>query len=165
MVNLKNAKTTKGRQVFTLTVISLLALMILAVISSSVYAGKEIDISDSAMKKLEDKLKDLDKSDKELKAKIANAEKNIEEQLELKSLLDEQISITEQRIESTNALIIGYQNEIRSYADQIAALEANIDANYEMMLDLLCMSYMDSNYSYIEIILGAKDIKDFIMRV
>jgi len=165
VINLKNAKTSKGRQVFTLTVISVLAIVMCALLSSSVYAGKEIDISDSAMKKLEDKLKDLDKSDKELKAKIANAEKDIEKQMELKTLLDEQISITEQKIESTNALIIGYQNEIRAYADQIAALELNISNNYDMMLDLLCMSYMDSNYSYIEIILGAKDIKDFIMRV
>jgi len=161
--NIKNNKKFKRLTLCALTVTAAAAL-ILAFPADKTVAG-EIDISDAAMKKLEDKLAALDKSDKELKAKIANAEKNIEEQLELKTLLDEQISITEQRIESTNQLIIGYQNEIRMYADQIAALEGDVEENYQMMLELLRMSYMDSNYSYLEIILGSKDIKDFITRV
>ena len=92
-----------------ISVVSLLTVLLTALPGDTVCG--EIDISDAAMKKLEDKLAALAKSDKDMKAKIANAEKNIDEQLQLKTYLDEQISITEQRIQTTNELIIGYQNE------------------------------------------------------
>jgi len=128
------------------------------------FCGK-IDISDANMKRLEDELKALDASDKALKAKISNAEKNIDEQLQLKTYLDEQISITEQRIATANELIIGYQNQARDYADQIAALENTEAATYDAVREMLVVVHENSSYSHLEIILGAKDLNEFFVSI
>jgi len=146
-----------------ISVVSLLTVLLTALPGDTVCG--EIDISDAAMKKLEDKLAALAKSDKDMKAKIANAEKNIDEQLQLKTYLDEQISITEQRIQTTNELIIGYQNEARSYADQITQLEQSVYTTFNAVMDMLTISYENSNYSHLEIILGSKNLNEFFMSV
>ena len=128
-------------------------------------ASSEIDISDANMKKLEDQLAALEKSDKELKSKISKAETSITEQKNLKSYLDTQISLTEQKIENTNNLILEYQNVIRMYGDAIAEMEQTVASRYQQVLDLLCLAYEESKYSYFEIILGTTNFSDFLMSV
>ena len=139
--------------------------LVLADTPATLCANSQIDISDANMKKLEDQLAALEKSDKDLKSKINKAESSIVEQKNLKSYLDTQISLTEQKIENTNNLIIEYQNVIRMYGDAIAEMEQTVASRYQQVLDLLCLSYEESKYSYFEIILGTTSFSDFLMSV
>ena len=128
-------------------------------------ADKEIDISETRMKKLQEKLEQNRRSQQENKKKIEEAENNLADEIIKKKLLDESVTLTRIEIETMNDILIENANNIREKEADIKDLEADIEDQYEAFKQRLVYAYEEGSVNYLEIILGAKSITEFLMNV
>ena len=121
-----------------------------------------VDTSKEAETALKDKIAELQKEQRDLKAKLEAAENNIAEQKNKKQYLDSLISSTETEIETATALIAEYESKIVTKNSEIEAMEADIEDNYNDMMGRLRFSYEQGNASYLELILNSDNMADFL---
>ena len=121
--------------------------------------------TDATVQKLEDDIKALEKTQKDLLNKI-NASKNEASQVsQTKTYLDNLVYTLEAKISTSNKLIEELDQKIKDTNADIAVREEEIKKTNEKFIERLRMAHEDGTASYIEMLLEADSISDFLSRM
>lgn len=121
--------------------------------------------TDATVAAMEAKIKALQSQKKDVLAKINAAKNNRAEAVQYKSYIDEQINLTEEEIETIESLISELDNKIIEKESEIETASANIDEQYDNFKQIMRLTYEEGDTSYVEMVLGAEDFYDFLVRV
>lgn len=113
-------------------------------------------------KESEQKQSELKSKNEELNTKLKELKDNESEKKAYKETLDSQITVVEQQIDEANRQITDLDNKIAELEISINELQQSIDKNFEILGQRLKAIYMAGDTSTLDIILGAKDFKDFL---
>lgn len=143
-------------------------LIVTAVAFLSDFAGKvngaDPIINDATVQAYEQRLREIAREQDALKATLAKARTNEASAKEIKAQLDRQISLSIDKIEYTNKLLDELSANIEKKNDEIAEKTADIDEQYENLKTLLRITYEEGDVSYLELIMGAESLYDFLVR-
>ncbi len=151
------------KKVFRIVALIIVILMAVSLVSGIILSGASANAKsvDSMQKELDE----LAKKKEQLERELAVISEKKEQELAKKSIIDEQINATRSEINVLN-------NVISSLGDQLDAAEAELDAASELLdkklqlsKDRIRSAYEQGEASYIEIILQAESIYDFISKI
>ncbi|MBQ7500689.1 MAG: peptidoglycan DD-metalloendopeptidase family protein [Clostridia bacterium] len=128
-----------------------------------VFAEEDIDTSEEREKELEDKISSLQSEQKNIKEKIESNSNEQSSQLEKKSYLDSLAQSTQTEINATKELIEEYAAKIEAKSVEISTKEAEIEEKYQLVLKRLKFAYEEGTMSYVEILLDADSLEDFLV--
>lgn len=135
----------------------LIALMMLIVMIVPVYAD---ELSDQ-QERLQDLNQQITNQQNNLN-KAAKTEKSIMGQLEV---IEREADKTQQDINSLEQNITYLQNSIQETNKQIQIQQKELEKQTKQLGDRLTVIYEQGESTYLEVLLGANDIKDFITRL
>ena len=148
-----------------IAVILALVLCILGAGDFLFKAGRIYAAKDATVTKLEQQIAENQKKQKETLAALNAAKANKADQLEYKAYIDEQINLTVEEIELKTAMIAELEAKIAEKENEIEITGKNIDAQYESFKQIMRLTYEEGDASYIEMVLGAEDFYDFLVRI
>ena len=122
-------------------------------------------LTDATVKKYEEQLKVIAAEKAEISKKLVTARQNKSDALELKSYLDRQMNLTLEQIDTLNALIEETADKIGKKQLEIIDKKADVDHQRENFLTRLRITYEEGDASYLELLLGADSLYDFLTRV
>ncbi len=109
----------------------------------------------------EDQIKDLEDKGKELQGEINALKNDSSKALELRKMLDQQLSVTHEKIDAANALVSELETQIKMTSDGIGELEDNLEHQKKVFIDRLRLAYEESDVSYIAMLFDADGLTDF----
>ena len=121
--------------------------------------------TDATVSAMEAKIKAIQQQKKDVLAKINAAKSNRAEAIQYKSYIDEQVNLTEEEITTINALITELDNKILEKKTEIETTSDNIDKQYDNFKQIMRLTYEEGDASYVEMVLGAEDFYDFLVRI
>lgn len=124
-----------------------------------------IEAGNAATQKYEDQIKELEKTQKELLAKIKNIESEASETLENKQYLDSLITTVNSKIQAAEALCSELETQIADTEADIAEHEKLIEASTEKIKERMRANHEEGNASYLSVLLGAEGVDDFLSRL
>jgi len=134
--------------------------------------GGTVTTEAQTLKEQKDKLSDLKSryaeasaQAKEVRNKLESTRESIKSNTELKFALEEEITAITGQIATAEALIKEYDDAIKRKENEKETLERNQKEQFETLGEMMRVSYMYGDESYIDIILGSKDIGDFLQRL
>jgi len=134
----------------------LLAMLLLIVMIMPVYADElsdQQDILDEINQKLDQQQNNLNQA--------TRTEKSIMGQVRG---IEGQVNQTEAELDSLEARIGYLQNSIKTTQKQVAQQQKDLDKQTKMLADRLVIIYEQGESTYLEVLLGSNDIRDFITR-
>ncbi len=148
---------------FRILALIIVVIMFLSMISGFIFVGVNANAQsvDSMQKELEELAKKKELLERELNV---IAEKK-EEELEKKSIIDEQINTTRSEISVLNNVISTLDTELDSANAALDEANALLDEKLEHSKDRIRSAYEQGEASYLEIILESKSVYDFISKV
>ncbi len=114
---------------------------------------------------LKDKYKSATQKTKQVRDKLAKTKGQIKTNLELKDELDAEIVALTEQIKTAEFLIAEYEAAIDEKQEQKRTLELKKQQQIETLGKIIRTSYIYGDESYIDLILGARDISDFLQRL
>lgn len=120
--------------------------------------------SDATVKKYEEQLKTLNSQKNEIYAQLVKSKNNQSDALNTKYLIDQQIRLTQEEIDTYDALIEETDRKIGEKTLEIIDKKADIDAQKKNFLARLRITYEEGNVGYLELLLGAESLYDFLTR-
>ena len=114
---------------------------------------------------LKDKYKSASQKTKQVRDKLAKTKGQIKTNLELKDELDAEIVALTEQIKTAEFLIAEYEAAIDEKQEQKRTLELKKQQQIETLGKIIRTSYIYGDESYIDLILGARDISDFLQRL
>lgn len=124
-----------------------------------------IEAGNAATQKYEDQIKELEKTQKELLAKIKNIESEASETFENKQYLDSLITTVNSKIQAAEALCSELETQISDTEADIAEHEKLIEASTEKIKERMRANHEEGNASYLSVLLGAEGVDDFLSRL
>ena len=124
-----------------------------------------IEAGNAATQKYEDQIKELEKTQKELLAKIKNIESEASETFENKQYLDSLITTVNSKIQAAEALCSELETQIADTEADIAEHEKLIEASTEKIKERMRANHEEGNASYLSVLLGAEGVDDFLSRL
>ena len=124
-----------------------------------------IEAGNAAPQKYEDQIKELEKTQKELLAKIKNIESEASETFENKQYLDSLITTVNSKIQAAEALCSELETQISDTEADIAEHEKLIEASTEKIKERMRANHEEGNASYLSVLLGAEGVDDFLSRL
>ncbi len=121
--------------------------------------------ADANVQKYEDEIAALEQKQKDLENKIAASKNEASQVAQNKADLDNLIYVLEAKINAADALIAELGVQIEETNAEIASHEKQIDATNEKFIERMRMAHEDGNASYLEMILNAENISDFLSRM
>ncbi len=121
--------------------------------------------ADATVQKLEDDIAALEKTQKELLAKISASKNEASEVSQTKTYLDNLVYTLEAKIATADALIAELEEKISETNADIAIHEEEIAKTNEKFIERMRMAHEDGNASYLEMLLDADSISDFLSRM
>lgn len=125
-----------------------------------------------AIEQAEKDIEDLKSQQKDLDAKIEAAQKDIATEKEAQTHINEQISVVEKTIQKYDEKIQEYNKEIKALKKDIEAREESIaqkqeeiEQGIEDFKQRIRVLYVTGTDSYTDILIGAKDFYDMLMRI
>ena len=143
-----------------------LALCAVILIGTSLTCGSGVRAASLEQQKeqLESQLSSQKKEQQRIANLIAEAKKNINNQLEIIQLIyDEMHSIQEQQ-NTLVSLIVEYTELAKAKEAEIDFLNRKIDENFELFKERLIFAQESGSIGYIDFILGSSDLSDIISR-
>ena len=128
-------------------------------------SANTIASSEAALKALEDQMAKIQQAKKENEAKLDGAEKDLLNEMQTKRLLDENLELTRQKIETQKSMVIELRNSIREKSWDIEELQTNIEDKYEVFLQNMKASYEEGHINLLEVILSSGSLSEFVMNV
>ncbi|MBR5307835.1 MAG: peptidoglycan DD-metalloendopeptidase family protein [Clostridia bacterium] len=114
---------------------------------------------------LKGKYSEASKKAKSVKANLDKTRNEIKSNLEKKDELDAEIVALTEQIKAAEFLIAEYESAIAEKQAEKESLQKKKDEQYNTLGDMMKTSYMYGEDSYIDLILGSKDIGDFLRRL
>lgn len=127
----------------------------LSYISVPVVAAFNVEEHQSSKSELQKKKKELGKELQSASAEVSNEAKN-------KNSIDKQIQIVQSQIDVSNNYINNLENEIIDVQKQIAEIRESMKEKIILLKKSLSSIYVAGDTSTLDIVLGAKDFKDFL---
>ncbi len=121
--------------------------------------------TDATVAALEAKIDSIKSQKKDVQKKIDAAKNNRAEAYEYKSYIDKQLNLTTEEIETIDSLITELDTKIAEKETEIKTASENIDSQYENFKQIMRLSYEEGDASYVEMVLGAEDFYDFLVRI
>ncbi len=121
--------------------------------------------TDATVTALEQKIKDIKNRQKEVLGKLTASKNDYSKAAEYKSYLDQQINLTQEEIDTITALIGELDTKITEKEGEIKTASGNIDNQYENFKQIMRLTYEEGDASYVEMVLGAEDFYDFLVRI
>lgn len=147
------------------TVFTLLAVGAFGIVPALVEdATAASTINDATVQKYEAELAKIAKEQKELQSSLAAAKKNEENAEAVKTQLDRDISLSQEKIQLTTALISELESKIIEKNEQIDSKTNDINEQYENLKLLLRIAYEEGESSYLDLLLGSSNFYDFLVR-
>ncbi len=142
------------------------ALCVIGLFSMLLEANRPVAATTNAtIQAMEQELKQIEKKKNEMSAKLVAAKKDKESAASYKIYLDQQANIIEEQITKINELIKEYEAAIEAKNNEIELANANIDNEYNNVMQILRLTHEEGNTSYFELILGSESFYDFLSRV
>ncbi len=121
--------------------------------------------ADATVQKLEDDIKALEKTQKDLLNKINASKNEASKASQTKSYMDSLVYTLETKISTATALISELEQKINDTNADIAVREEEIQKTNTKFIDRMRMAHEDGTASYIEMLLEADNISDFLSRM
>lgn len=146
---------------------ALFAVFLFTASSNTILPSNAADTTEqkNQLSVLKDKYNQAAKKAKEVKNNLANTQSAIKTNLQRKDELDKEIVALTEQIMTAEMLIDEYEVAINEKQLKKSDLEKNREEQYETLGEILRASYMYGDESYIDLILGSKDIGDFLQRL
>lgn len=156
---------THRRWHYVLLTLSALLFAALLLIPAAIRPAEAATITDATVKKYEEELRVLAQEKKKLSSEIYTANQNKASAMEMKGLLDQQHNLTMEEIEALDALIVETDDKIGVKTLEIIDKKADVDEQRGNFLTRLRITYEEGNTGYLELLLGADSLYDFLTRV
>lgn len=121
--------------------------------------------TDATVSAMEAQIKNIQSQKKEVLAKINAAKNDQAKAASYKSYIDEQVNLTIEEIDTIEKLIAELTNQIDIKNNEIEIAIGNIEEQYENFKQIMRLTYEEGDASYIEMVLGAEDFYDFLIRI
>ncbi len=121
--------------------------------------------TDATIAAMEQKIDDIQRKKGELQEKIDIAKSNRAEAYEYKNYIDRQLNLTLEEIDTINALVSELENKASETEALIKKANESIDGQYENFKQIMRLTYEEGEVSFMEIVLGAEDLYDFLIRI
>lgn len=125
---------------------------------SSVTAYASIDSLNKKLNNTHNKLKQVQEEKKATKKKIEDTNAEI-------ARLDKQVDQTNSEIEAINKQLKELNNQIEVTKNKLEEAENNLAERKDTLYSRLRVMYKNGTVGYLEVLLGAKDIRDFMTRL
>jgi len=117
------------------------------------------------VKNLESDLGSIENSLAAIKKNIASAKQNQSNQLYIKNQLDQEITLTETKIETLEKLVEEYTLQIEEKEALINGKDSDIENSLNIIKERLVLQHESGNSNIISYILGSSDFADLLTRV
>ena len=164
-------KNIKTRKIILFLLIFSAVFSSVAIINSGVIIGgaasvdEEINALQKSIKEQEaqrnansNKIKQLGNDIAAIKAEQADKTKE-------KKIYDELVSVIEDEIQNTEALISNIKELAAIAESEIETAQSEYDKSYELFLELMQFTYEDDNTNYLVMLLDAESFTDFLTRI
>ncbi len=121
--------------------------------------------SDSKVKGYEDQIKKADANIAALKNQIASSKQDLASAQADKEAYDKLVASYMEKIAVTNDLIAELEASIAEKTNEISGKQSDYEQKYELFKLRLRVTHEEGQASYLEMLLGAEDIADFLSRV
>ncbi len=118
-----------------------------------------------AVQSLESDLKSIQDSLASIQYNINKAKSAKENQIYIKSQLDQEITLTETKVETLEKLIEEYNTQISEREDEIDAKNSDIDDALFIIRERLILQHENGNSNIISYVLGSSDFADLLTRI
>ncbi len=118
-----------------------------------------------AVQSLESDLKSIQSSLSSIKSNIDKAKKDQKNQLYIKSQLDQEISLTEAKVETLEQLIEEYNTQLDEKEEQIDGKNKDIDDALSIIRERLILQHENGNSNVISYVLGSADFAELLTRI
>lgn len=135
---------------------TILIVVILAMAFTTVYADNSSNLNQQLknnvdkQKKVSDEKKVLEKTQEQLSKEIDD--------------LDNEIDTVSQELEGVEKQLVSLQKEIENTKEEISQAEEKIDKKNDTLNSRLRVMYKNGNIGYLEVLLSASNIRDFLAR-
>ncbi|MHC1693787.1 MAG: murein hydrolase activator EnvC [Eubacteriales bacterium] len=166
MRKLKSPVKIKIAVSFILCVCMILSSTLLFVPNSyNALAQTSMDEDKQKIQSLQGDLQKLTDSLKKLSNEIAESKKKTSVQAAYKDSLDSEISLMTNKIETSEKLIVAYDEDIALKGTQIEEKQVELDESFELFCAIVRSSYEDGTTSYLDVLLGSENLGDLLSRV
>lgn len=121
--------------------------------------------SDSKVKGYEDQIKKADANIAALKNQIASSKQDLASAQADKEAYDKLVASYMEKIAVTNDLIAELEASIAEKTNEISGKQSDYEQKYELFKLRLRVTHEEGQASYLEMLLGAEDIADFLSRI
>lgn len=121
--------------------------------------------SNATVSGYEAQIKELENKEAELKKEIESLKSDSSKAMTLKLTLDEQLSLTYEKIDAAKLLIGELRTQIALTETNIADMQQNLEKQEEIFKERLRLAYEDSNISYIAMLFDADGLVDFFNNI
>lgn len=164
-----NAQTGKGKCHFVKIVSRILCIALIGVFVCNTYLYKPVEaaskLTDANVQAMEEKIAEIERKQSELKNQIKSSQSEQYTLAVKKNNLDKQLSLAQDKIDATQNLLKELERSINDKIAEIAKKEEDLSVLYENFKDRIRISYEEGEASYLEMVLGAKSLSDFLSRI
>lgn len=121
--------------------------------------------TDATVKAYEDKIKNIQKQKKDIMSKLNSAKDDKVKATEYKNYIDQQMLLTSDEMATINELIAELDMQIAEKKQNIAITSKKIEKEYDNFGQIIRLTYEEGDASYVEMVLGASDFYDFLVRI
>ncbi len=140
-------------------------VLVLAVTVSATIIFPSSALADQKTQTYEQQIAAYEQQQKEAEARRQEALQNMNDAAAYKAALEESYELMGRKLETYSSMIVELDKQIDEKSSLIIETEKKIEDTRKQFLGRMASMYEDGNASYLEVILGAKDISDFLTRV
>lgn len=147
---------------------SILALVILIIMIISIFSGiilGNVNASASSVSDMQKELEELAKEKEKLEKELGVIADKKEEELEKKSIIDQQINATQSELGVLNNIVDTLEAQLEDAESELEEAEKVLDEKLELSKNRIRSAYEQGEASYLEIIAEAKTLYEFITKV
>lgn len=151
------------KKVYSIIALILVALMMISLVSGIIVTN--INAEASSVSNMQKELDELAKRKEQLEKELTVISEKKEEELQKKSIIEEQINATQSEISVLNTMLSTLEDELESAENALQEAENQLNEQLDLSKERIRSSYEQGNASYLEILIGAKSVYDFISKV
>jgi len=155
---------SKLKRMAGLIAIILAALIILPIVMSILSGSASAAVSEAELKRLKEQSSALSKESKKIAEELKKVRSSKASAIKEKSIIDNQIAILEQEIETANLIIQNLSEQIADKELEIAEAEKQEAYEYEMFKKRLRAMEENRSASYIGVLLKCETFSDLLCR-
>ncbi|MDP4152936.1 MAG: peptidoglycan DD-metalloendopeptidase family protein [Bacillota bacterium] len=159
----------KGNAFFKFVALLIAGLLIitavLPLLIKDASAASSYDETKNNIANLQNKMNSISKQQKQLQSGIDASKSKIKSENQKKADLDKQINLLADNIDTQNDIIAQYDKQIASLNSQSEDLQKQIDSKFDLYKARVKANFEAGETSFLEVVFGAKDFSDLLVRL